>query len=245
MTLNCIQLKFNFTKKCFFVKKIFVHRHFFYSLVPCMIPLSSLKTPYRQTFTHFLQPVQFSEFLKTMCLCHKKLTLPITCFGQALTHSQQALQFLLFAQIWPVKTFFNLLFFILLLLLYKINKNLTLQKYIVLLRTDLKKLPNWQNWRLKCRNWGLNIFFGNFWGDEPTKMGDEYFLGNFWGGNDFFCFLKKKSCIWKKIVSLKCFFKCFINSILVQIYVRFIFFFSDILKRWRWKTVYPAKFGKG
>jgi hypothetical protein len=55
----------------------------------------------------FLQPMQFWEFLKMICLCHKKPTLHITCFGQASTHAQHALQLRVFAHIYFVWTFFN------------------------------------------------------------------------------------------------------------------------------------------
>ena len=54
------------------------------------IEISSLNTPCGHVWMHFLQPVQLSGSLKTMCLCHRNPTLPITCFGQASTHFQQA-----------------------------------------------------------------------------------------------------------------------------------------------------------
>ena len=67
----------------------------------------SLKTPYGHIFTHFLQPVQFSGFLKMICLCHKNPVSPITCLGQALTHLPHALQLWIFAQTCPVWTCFS------------------------------------------------------------------------------------------------------------------------------------------
>ena len=67
---------------------------------------------------------------------------------------------------------------------------------------------------------------------ESTKMGDEKFFGDFLRSEIIFLlFCKKKVVFVKNVVPLRCYFKCVINNILVQIYVRFIFFFSDILKR--------------
>jgi hypothetical protein len=54
---------------------------------------------------HFPQPVQFSLFWIMICLCHKKVIFPITCFGQASTHCQHAVQQRKFVLMQAVKFF--------------------------------------------------------------------------------------------------------------------------------------------
>lgn len=64
-------------------------------------------TPCGQVLIHLLQPIQASASLKTACLCHRKPTFPITCFGHLSTHFQHAMQRLGF-----IATYFVVVLFI-------------------------------------------------------------------------------------------------------------------------------------
>jgi len=48
------------------------------------------RAPARQAATHLKHPTQSSPLRSAACLCHSTDTFPITCFGQAATHDQQA-----------------------------------------------------------------------------------------------------------------------------------------------------------
>lgn len=61
--------------------------------VGALVPASATdNAPCGHALTHFLHPMQASASWKTACLCHRMLTLPITCLGHCPTHCQQATQ---------------------------------------------------------------------------------------------------------------------------------------------------------